>query len=358
MATYLLSISLFLVFLIIILCWFFKNSFFNQSEGMNNTFYNFYMNHFNRAPDPISSKYYMNKNENTLITELTIYKNQVEKGLYWTQSQGIVFCGLIRNAEDNIPFLKSFYNTMKSICKKSVFIILENDSTDNTRQKLLEWKQQDPTVVILCDYNQDGNVSVCSISGHTQTYQDKTPHVARIRKLAYLRNIYIDYITHYLKLDDFQYMCVMDLDLSGSMYMDGVLHSFYQLSIDSGISAIACNGMVRTGAGSDAYFKYYDSFAFVELGEPHEWSNEYDKYSHDEDVLNYVTKKYQNNMNLDEVTSAFGGFCIYNLEEVLRSKARYSYSKSNKLSCEHSHFHLNLKKIVVNPRMIFLIHSV
>jgi len=358
MATNLLFISLILVLFVIILCWFYKNSFFNQSENMTNTLYNFYINNFKRAPDPISSKYYINKNESSLLSELAIYKNQVEKGLKYVQTKGIIFCGLVRNSEDNIPFLKNFYSTMKAICKKSVFIIIENDSIDSTREKLLQWKEEDPTIILLCDYNQDGNVKVCNISGHTQVYKDKTPHVARIRKLAYLRNIYIDYINYYLKNDDFDYMVVLDLDLNGNIFMDGILHSFYQLKMDLNISAIACNGMVKTGTSQESYFKYYDSFAFVELGETHEWNNEYDKYSHDEDVLNYVTQKYQNNMNLDEVTSAFGGFCIYNLEDIIKNKARYDYSKNSKLSCEHSHFHKNLNKIVVNPRMIFLIHSV
>ena len=63
-------------------------------------------------------------------------------------------------------------------------------------------------------------------------------------------------------------------------------------------------------------------------------------------------------MNIDKVTSAFGGFCIYRLQEIIKSKARYEYSRNNKLSCEHAHFHKKLNKLVVNPRMIFLIQSV
>lgn len=358
MTSNLLFISLVLILFIVLICWIFRNSIINQNEGMDNMFYNFYMQNFHRPPDPITSKYYRSKNEAKLEAELMIYKNQVFKGLKFIKTKGLVITGLIRNAEFNIPFLKKFYNVIKSITKKSIFIIIENDSEDDTRARLLEWQKEDSTIIILCDYNKEGNVPVCNITGHHQVYKDKSPHVARIRKLSYLRNIYIDYIEHYINLEEFEYLCVMDLDLNGSLYLDGVLHSFYQMSVDSTISGIACNGMVKSFKNGETYFKYYDSFAFVEFGEPHEWSNEFDKSSHDEDVLNYVTQKYHNNMNIDKVTSAFGGFCIYRLQEIIKSKARYEFSRNNKLSCEHAHFHKKLNKLVVNPRMIFLIQSV
>jgi hypothetical protein len=165
----------------------------------------------------------------------------------------------------------------------------------------------------------------------------------------------LEFIKNSEKYSDFDYLYVLDLDLNGNLFLDGIFHSMYHFERDSSISAISCNGLVKYGKDG---FNYYDSFAYIEYGEKYEWETDFDKRSHDEEVLRYVTEKYTKNMDLDRVYSAFGGLCIYDLSEILESNAEYDYSKNNKLSCEHTHFHKKLKNIYVNPRMMFLINYV
>lgn len=354
MTIYVIIITIILIFILFFICNISNYACFNKIEGMTSSLYQYYLDHFNRSPDPIILKYYQNRNENIILTDISVYKNQVDLGRNIVKNKKLILTGLIRNAESNIPYLKTLYSNFKKICKHIVFIIVENDSSDNTRFELIEWTKQDNSIIILCDSLNNINASKCNISGHGHFYVDKIPYVTRIRKLSYLRNIYIDYIRNHNTYQSYDYLCVMDLDLNGNLFMDGILNSFYHLNINHEISGLACNGMVK---GKNDSFTYYDTFAFIELGENYEWNTNFDKYSHDEDVLKYISQKYQNDMNLDQVLSAFGGFCIYNLSHVIKTQTNYSYSIDDKLSCEHVHFNKNFNKFFVNPRMIFLIYS-
>lgn len=335
-----------------------SSSFSSTREGLTSSFHDLYIKHLNRPPDPVMMKYFSSRSTEVIDTEINIYLRQVKEGARSCLRHKIVLAGLIRNAESNIPFIMETYAALKAIVSEIVFLIVENDSSDKTRAVLLDWAKKDPSVIILCDNGMPDNAPYCQLPGHETFYQDKVPFVRRIKKLSYLRNVYLNYIKNDDRLSQFNHMCVMDLDLSGHLFIDGIYHSFYHMDKDPLLSAVACNGMVHKKPLSvSTTFEYYDSFAFVELGETFEWGTEFDKFSHDQDVLVYTTKRYTTDMSLDQVNSAFGGFCIYKLQDVLSRNAEYSYSKNDKLSCEHSHFHKNLRKICVNPRMIFLIKA-
>lgn len=349
---FILFTSIFLILVILIL---YNINVFSKFEYMNNFFYyDFYLKNFNRLPDPIIKNYFANLNDKLILAQLNIYYEQVKKGENFVSNKKIIIAGLIRNAEKNIYFLKKIYEKIKKICLETVFIIVENDSKDNTRKYLLEWNKIDPSVIILCDNNMI-NTNKCNIIGFEYFYDEKIPFVHRIKKLSYLRNIYLNFIKNSIKLKNFDFMFVMDLDLNGKLHNDGILQSFYHFSKDLQISAICCNGLVKN---SNNKLTYYDSFAYVQLGEDYEWNNDFDKFSHDEDVLQNITKKYIKDLNLDKVKSAFGGFSIYNLNHIIETNASYNYSKNNKLSCEHAHFNILLKNIYVNPRMIFEINYI
>jgi hypothetical protein len=295
--------------------------------------------------------YYHDKHPKIIENDLVIYLNQVKNGQEIAKQQKLVLAGLIRNSQMNIPFIKKFYNDLKMQFLDSVFLIVENNSIDETRKGLLDWTQNDPSVIILCDREMIENQRNCQLPGFETFYTDKIPYSERIQKLSTLRNIYLEYIQK--KFLNYDLMAVLDLDLHGEFFMDGILQSIHHLKNHSSISAISCNGLVK----NKNKYNYYDSFAYIELGGVIEWDTSFDKSSHDYDVLNYTTKKYMKDMKLDQVLSAFGGFCIYNLSDIIKTNSSYSYSKNEKLSCEHSHFHKTLQNIYVNPRMIFLINN-
>lgn len=316
----------------------------------------FYREHFLRNLDPITQQYHQQFSSPLEIqADIELYSQRVQEGKEYWGKKSILLAGLIRNAVTNIPFLMKFYEKMKKYSSKTLFIIVENNSVDGTREALLAWAETDTTVIILCD-SKSINTKTCEIIGHEHFYTQKVPGVPRISKLAYLRNIYLDYITENKLEDVYDYLFIKDLDLNGRLFIDGICQTMYFMKHQNW-SAISCNGMVLSDYSSEKFF-YYDSFAYTALGDPWEWDNEFDKQSHDREVLHYITKRYTHYMDLDPVFSSFGGFCIYSLEAIQKSKARYQFSTNHKLSCEHAHFHHKLQKIgkiAVNPRMIYLI---
>jgi hypothetical protein len=179
----------------------------------------------------------------------------------------------------------------------------------------------------------------------------KSPSTMRIKKMAMLRNTYLDYIKRYYS--HFDVALVMDMDLDGTLFMDGVFHSMFLFQQKSHIDAIACNGLLR----KKNTFVYYDSFAYVPLNEEIEWQTLFDKHSHDVEVGRYVTQRYLDGkrpLELDRVRSAFGGACLYRVASLLGKS--YGYSQKG-FACEHSYLNTRLKHVYVNPRMIFLIES-
>ena len=110
---FILFASIFLIFTLIIL---YNIGILSKFEYMNNYYYDFYLVNFNRVPDTIIKTYFMNLDEKVIETELNIYYNQVKKGEIFVSKKKIILCGLIRNAKENIPFLKLFYEKIKKIC--------------------------------------------------------------------------------------------------------------------------------------------------------------------------------------------------------------------------------------------------
>lgn len=209
--------------------------------------------------------------------------------------------------------------------------------------ELLDWAKTDDRVKILCQDPFVTNSEECMIVGSTGV-KDTSPMPNRIRKMATLRNIYMDHIRHYYQ--DFDYLCVMDMDLEGDLFMDGFLHSIGLL--DPKMDGVACNGMIKT---DDDTFYYYDSFAYFEEHETPYLTDFSQKSEHDNYVHIYMTQLYISHMTPDRVQSAFGGCVVYNMKSVIDS--RYDFSPSN-FMCEHTFFHRG-KRIYVNPRMVFLI---
>jgi glycosyltransferase involved in cell wall biosynthesis len=341
-----------LILLLLILVLSVMSGFMESYQDKSLSVFQFFLKNMDREVDPVTMRYFSKFNEATIEKELRNYANQCRIGKNYIQEKSVVVAGLIRNAEDNIGFLRSFYEDVKRSSKKTAFVIVENNSTDTTRERLLEWHAEDPTITVLCDADKPPNEPVCRLDGHEHFYQDKSPSTNRIQKLAYLRNIYIDYIKKTPELVGHDFLIVMDLDLQGRLFMDGIYHSFYHFEKEPDTSAIACNGTIRD---ANNRYVYYDSFAFAEIGDPIEWNTTFDKSSHDQDVLLYTTERYSRDMSLHKVASAFGGMCIYRMSELCQKKSRYSYSQDSRLSCEHVYFNKGFRNFYVNPKMIFLI---
>lgn len=292
-----------------------------------------------RPIDKYNLQYCQNKNLNLLYNEYENYVSDVQKGMNTLKNKKIIVTGLIYNAESQIAQLQKWFNDLKTLCDECHIVIVENNSVDRTRDYCQIWRDSDAKHVhLVCDSIQ------CDQDWMENLQFDKSPFSKRIRKMSFLRNKYVEYISHYFK--DIDYVFVMDFDLRGTLFWDGIFDSIHHMNKNQNINAIACNGMVN---GS---FLYYDSFAYAKDKSELRWNNTMDKQSHDNDVLKYVSKKYKETMDLDFVKSAFGGFCIYRFTDFLD---KFYGFEENKFTCEHCIFHEQFQLMYVNPRMIFII---
>jgi len=309
-----------------------------------------FFNLFQRPIDAVHFAYYkklagnlsFKKSIHFIKNDLKKYKHEVDEGIKKAKNSRIVIAGLLQNGAYQIPELRE---RCKKICepfKDYRIVILENNSIDSSREDLLYWAKYDERVKILCQDPFVANSEECNLDGFNGD-KDTSPMPHRIRKMATLRNIYMDHINHYYK--DFDYLCVMDMDLEGEFFMDGFFHGMGL--INPKIDGVACNGMMKT----EESFYYYDSFAYIEEHDPPYLTDISQKSEHDNYVHIYMTQLYSSQMIPDRVQSAFGGCVVYNLKSMLEK--RYDFSQNN-FMCEHTFFHQG-KTIYVDPRMIFLI---
>lgn len=311
-----------------------------KQEGYHENYEKLFLNLVKRPIDPITKKYLKKIEQKNIITKHIVqYSNEINSGQQILKKKNIVVCGLIYNAESLISKLEKWFNDLTKLCESCHIVIVENNSIDRTREFLDLWKKRNPNHVhLVCEESE------CKSFEHVGKELANSAHKTRIEKMSYLRNKYLTYTKDNFKNID--YVFVMDFDLDGVLYWDGIFHSIFQFYVNPDIEVIACNGIVN---GS---FLYYDSFAYAKDKNEIRWNSSNDKRSHDEDVLNNISRHYQENLEMDKVVSAFGGFSIYEFESFINRKYNY-YDKG--YSCEHCLFHESFNNIQVNPRMLYII---
>jgi len=367
----------------------------------------YYQFYFHRRIDPISLDYYRNLSVK-MVDDLSSYRQRVMDGYQKAQSAHLIVAGLVRNAESNIPHLRWLDSQFLSAFSSVQWVIVENNSRDDTRARLLEWssssyspsssspflpslsegddaegeekkqeeEERDPSPVhILCPFDlHHGNHHECFLPSYRKEF-GHDPSYERIRRLAHLRNFYLDYIQLHLipkssastvlPSSDF-FLMVLDCDLHGDVPLDGIMHSLSYMFEFPSISGIACNGLVpdpepsKSLKMSSPRFSYYDTFAYVEEGEPIEWPSLRAQQRHHWTVRSKTSGRSASDLDrLRPVKSAFGGMALYRWEAIQRSGARYSHSAHpQRYSCEHSHFHGAVGgSMFVNPRMLYIIDN-
>lgn len=260
-------------------------------------------------------------------------KSLIDEGFKYMKTQNIIFTGLARNIEKVFDHVKQKYEFLGSLFKDYKIVIVENDSNDKTRKLLLDWKKSNDKVVILgCGFNKNECIM------KTKMFSSFEAGNERIDKMVMIRNIYIDFIKH-LSSD---YVAIVDFDIHGSIYADGIAHSFYYFSKNDSIDAIGANAI------NNFHNTYYDPFALVELNQKLGFNNYKEKMKHDF----YIANNYDYKMGhpLIPVRSCFAGFAIYKLNSI--RNRRYNNTPKEKLGCEHIYFNDGLN-MFMNPSMLF-----
>jgi len=235
----------------------------------------------------------------------------------------LVICGLARNIENPLPQKIIELEKIGSHFIDYRVVIFESDSTDRTRQKLMEWSSRNKKVILL-----DCVVPNCVFDNprfsHTSYHKD------RIDKMADYRNQYLDYVKK--KLNNYDYMLVTDMDIIGNHDIDSFFTNFNKKNWD----AIYING-------NKNFFKIinynYDPFAYLDIVSD-KFVNDRKKNYNDTfeffRVIDITLKTKYLPFDFIEVKSAFNGYGLFKIKSILDT----TYSGNEK--CEHH----NLAKII------------
>jgi glycosyltransferase involved in cell wall biosynthesis len=281
-------------------------------------------------------------------------ENASNKGERIAKTQNVVICALLRDVVSKIPEIKRKAERVGQLFKNYTILIVENDSTDGTREALLQWASSNPRVFILgCGINENEcKMKKPKTIGHGI---DST----RIQKMVDLRNIYLSFIKENYMKYQWDYTIMWDLDLIGSVYLDGITHSINlfgkELNKGNLIDAICAYGIYRWGPLTI----YYDTYAHIDHGDDFHVK---DKIYHD--IRKGLFTRYSRGDTPLNVVSCFSGFTIYRTLALIPKKVVYDMTPINKenkdskeqnIECEHARLSYHLNNVIMNPSMINLV---
>lgn len=273
------------------------------------------------------------------------YNAAVRNGFDVAKTKRVVFAALVRDVAARMPEIEKKVEKMGKMFEDYRVLIVENDSSDGTRKYLLNWAKRNPRVTVLgCGRNAQS----CSIKKASVKTDGHGVDRQRISKMVDLRNIYLDEIKTNPELHNFDYAIFWDLDMIGSVYIDGVAHSMDYLESDRDVNVVCAYGIYRWGLLT----LFYDTYALLHKGEP---------FHIDMKTVHDIRKglweaKYDRGEDPVEVDSCFSGFAIYRIDPLLSDGVFYDMSPENNLECEHVRLNMKIKgKKVFNPSMINLV---
>jgi len=263
-------------------------------------------------------------------------------GYEYAPKQKIIITTMVRDVIKNIPAIISKAEKVGSLFADYRILIVENNSTDGTREALLAWSSKNPRVTVLgCGVNAPS----CSLTFANNKTIGHEINRGRIDKMTHLRNIYLDYIKNTPELHDFEYTMMWDLDIVGIAYIDGISNSIGHFVTRKDVDVITAYGIYRWG-----YITvYYDTYAHLDLGE--EELDVKNKTAHD--IEKGFGIKCKRGEDLIPINSGFGGLTIYRTSVLLRPEVTYTVSPGENIECEHVRLHRVIGKgIYMNPSMI------
>lgn len=278
------------------------------------------------------------------------HDNFTNLGTNIIKQKSVVLCTLLRDVAHKMPELIQRAEKIGGLFGSYHVLVVENNSSDGTRKKLIEWKNKNPKIIILgCGVNVPEE---CSLDFAKVKTEGHSVDINRINKMSNLRNIYLDYIRNTPELATTDYTIIADLDLIGNVYLDGITNTIGHLSANENAAGMCANGIYRWGG----FNLYYDTYAFLEPDE--EFDINY-KYIHD--LKKGLGVRYPRGHPPVYVSSCFGGFTIYKTKSLLSNNVKYDIQDTDNVLCEHVLLHNNIKSsskqnaMYHNPSMINLV---
>jgi len=250
-------------------------------------------------------------------------------GIKAASQSRVVFVGQVRQAEDVLPLNLRRVEQIASRFKSWAAVVVENDSTDGTKDILSGWQRQHPLQVVASIENYGWEKLVGF-------------EAARVERFAHLRNK-----AKQLAAESFgfaNYVVVVDLDVWGGWSANGLMNSLgwlHRLPDATGMASVSLyQADAKTVDGTERLWLHYDQWAFRQHG----WQTRFGRW--------FPTWVPPCGAEPIRVCSAFGGMAVY------RSNIFYRCQYAGG-DCEHVPFHREMKRfgnMYLNPASVSAMH--
>lgn len=277
--------------------------------------------------------------------KVSIYNHIVDIGRSLAKKRCVLFCGICKNVENIIELnIERLFSIGQNLKHFHVFVY-ENDSTDNTSQILQKIQSQHLTCV---------SEKVGEKNYREDLTNGKDPwHFKRCSIIANHRNKYLEYAKAHKS--DYDYLCVVDLDLLGGWSLDGFFHGLHCIESIANVACVSSYGVLSEPSNnmhlediSPENYLMYDSFSYrpinISVG------------------VHMCHLPLFNKLNFRRgddpifVNSNFGGMALYKIDTIIDKK--YTAKQWEEGFVDPDHVTINREiikdgsKIVIDPSMI------
>jgi|694.fasta_scaffold13934_2 hypothetical protein len=275
----------------------------------------------------------------------SVYSYKVNAGKQICKKKSIVFCGICRDVEDTIQRNILRIQRTGDLFNRHTGILYENDSKDNTVSIISNNISQDWTFI--SEHRNDKNY-------RSDLHNGKDPwHFNRCKILAECRNKYLEVL--YSNYNDYDYMCVMDLDIKGGWSYDGICHGIFTLESHQNYACVSSYGVLSEPYGIDSLEEHnqtsyvmYDSLAFRPLS--------FTEGIHILRTPAFNKIVFRRGDDPVEVRSNFGGLSIYKIPLLNNHKYGAKEWKDGFVDPDHAILNQSIiddgNKIILDPSMI------
>jgi hypothetical protein len=272
-----------------------------------------------------------------LIQKINAQKSKLPVDLMSTGKR-VIFYGMVRDGMPGIQKAKENLLSLSRFFEHAIFIILEDSSTDGTREFLNDWSTQDERLTIVDGDFEKAHIYSKSFKDSTKYSFDKDKGPQRIGKYVVFRNQL--HATVVERAESFLPTSFVSLDLDQHLYIDefAFWESLQLMESNKDIVVTSAHGKTS----GFRFIRLYDTYAFSD-----ENIEKRNLNIHDFKKSIYVFLLHIKAENKLDVISNFGGLCIYrNTPQFLENYYSIEGFDKNytRCLCEHIPFHKRLKK--------------
>ncbi|MEO1858118.1 MAG: hypothetical protein ABGY95_12250 [Rubritalea sp.] len=193
------------------------------------------------------------------MKHLSAYKQwhaeTVSRGEEVMAQSRVAICCMVRDCRSAFEKNLKFIDELRTCFNESKLVIVENDSTDGTKELVQSLEDHDGGIYVDTFDTGEETLLKKMKSGVNPSFS-----YHRVEKMANYRNRYLRVLNEDIGLDAIDWVIMLDPDVV-KFSLDGIKHSFGQSSCWDVVHA---NGRSKRGLFDDVY---YDAYAFAELGD-------------------------------------------------------------------------------------------